>query len=933
MFKFRSLELVHWDFWERFTLPFDADVVTIVGPNGSGKTTLLDALRTLLGVDCSSGRDYKRYVRRNDKPFSWLRAVVTNERSESGRLPFFPSLSAEITLACRIQKKGGDWKRQYMVADGNVSIEVLNEEGAELLGVRDYQTRLANAGVTPAIRRVLALEQGATDKLCDYSPKQLLDLVFDSFGDGEVLDNYRQAKHELNETKQELDSLEDDLGSLGIRVNDMRGRVNNLREWKNRKQERDHLEFEILPRAELAELREQICAGRKQFVKQEHLLGEKQQLVAVKRREEQVLAERLVKLQGQKNDCGEKLAELKPAFDALTKTAWQLEAKLKRKQELEALVRQKHQGVDAGQLTQERAELLRTIGRMENDRDDVRAKIDELKSALRAERAGHPVLPLFVETFRRALNEAHIGHCLLTEIVEVLDPFWQTAIEGVLRPFAHVVLLEDPNDRQRAWALGTQHRYRNFVVPERSSSGKGSPGSLLEVVDFKQLPPSWLPRLLDRIQRVPDVAAAQFLPSGQDWVTPEGYHREHRGGRYIGVEQKEFQFGAAAQLARVEALELTLEQQQQLLLKLQREIETSEERRTQIENLLEGVDADSQLAAEADSFARAASQWPQVQADLAHQADALAALQGEQSLLSVQISDLRVEISGLNSQIHSEQGYLDKELAELAEHRASQKQRLRDYRVKGAKLPRAWRNASALENIIEKYGKTVSVRRQIELIGQDLDAGAWETDESIETIYTKMEQDYHLKEETIKTRRFHYRQYLTATNNAREQYINVLKGTVRLYSANIRKLGKLAEVDISITPPYLDNDDLSLTKAGLAVSFSFDQKSADEASGGQQVMKSLILLIGLLMEKEESGGFVFVDEPFAHLDILNIDRVSNFLLESGAQYVLTTPNTQNTNVFKPSDLSLVTQKRRHPELWAPPIAFVRRQQQQSDNAR
>jgi len=925
MFKFRSLELVHWDFWERFTLPFDADVVTIVGPNGSGKTTLLDALRTLLGVECSSGRDYKRYVRRNAKPFSWLRAVVSNERSDSGRLPFFPSLSAEITLACRIQKKGGDWKRQYMVADGNVPIEVLNEEGAELLGVRDYQTRLANAGVTPAIRRVLALEQGATDKLCDYSPKQLLDLVFDSFGDGEVLDNYRQAKHELNETKQELDSLEDDLGSLGIRLNDMRGRVNNLREWQNRKQELDHLECEILPRAELAELREQICAGRKQFIKQEHLLGEKQQQLAVKRRDTQVLTERLLKLQGQKNASDEKISELKPDFEALKKRAWQLEATLQRKQELEALVAQKQQGVDEVPLTQERAELLRSIGRRENDRDDACAKIDNLKSALRAERAGHRALPSFVETFRQALNEAQIGHCLLTEIVEVLDPLWQTAIEGVLRSFAHVVLLEDPNDRQRAWALGTAHRYCNFVVPERSSSGKGSPGSLLEVVEFKQLPPSWLPRLLDRVQRVTDVAAAQHLPSGQDWVTLEGYHREHRGGRYIGVEQKDFQFGAAAQLARIQSLTLALKEQQQLLLKLQHELEAYEQRRTQIENLLEGVDADSQLAAEAGSFARAADQWPQVQSDLARQTDALSDLQSEQRLLSGQISDLRAEISGLNSQIHIEQGYLDREQAELADHRASQKQRLRHYRVMGRKLPRAWRNAKALENIIEKYGKAVSVRRQIELIGQDLDAGEWETDESLETIYTKMEQDYHLKEESIKTRRFHYRQYLIATNNAREQYINVLKGTVRLYSANIRKLGKLAEVDITITPPYLDNDDLSLTKAGLAVSFSFDQKSADEASGGQQVMKSLILLIGLLMEKEESGGFVFVDEPFAHLDILNIDRVSNFLLESGAQYVLTTPNTQNTNVFKPSDLSLVTQKRRHPELWAPPIAFIRRQ--------
>ena len=68
MFKFIKVEVVHWDYWERFSLPLDANVITIVGPNGSGKTTLLDALRTLLCIDCSSGRDYKRYVRRNDKP-------------------------------------------------------------------------------------------------------------------------------------------------------------------------------------------------------------------------------------------------------------------------------------------------------------------------------------------------------------------------------------------------------------------------------------------------------------------------------------------------------------------------------------------------------------------------------------------------------------------------------------------------------------------------------------------------------------------------------------------------------------------------------------------------------------------------------------------------------------------------------------------------
>ena len=140
----------------------------------------------------------------------------------------------------------------------------------------------------------------------------------------------------------------------------------------------------------------------------------------------------------------------------------------------------------------------------------------------------------------------------------------------------------------------------------------------------------------------------------------------------------------------------------------------------------------------------------------------------------------------------------------------------------------------------------------------------------------------------------------------------------------------MAGIGIEVEPPHLVNDDLALTQAGLNVKFDFDRKGMiglndGEASGGQQVMKSLILLIGLLMDENRSGGFVFIDEPFAHLDVFNIDKVGAFLEATRAQYVLTTPNTHNVNVFKTSDLTLVTQKRRHPDKWAPPVAFLRKE--------
>jgi ABC-type transport system involved in cytochrome bd biosynthesis fused ATPase/permease subunit len=89
-------------------------------------------------------------------------------------------------------------------------------------------------------------------------------------------------------------------------------------------------------------------------------------------------------------------------------------------------------------------------------------------------------------------------------------------------------------------------------------------------------------------------------------------------------------------------------------------------------------------------------------------------------------------------------------------------------------------------------------------------------------------------------------------------------------------------------------------------------------------MKSLLLLVALMRDEHRPGGFVFIDEPFAHLDIFNIDKVSAFLKATRAQYVLTTPVTHNINVFQPSELTLVTSKRRPGSPWAQPVAVLRR---------
>ena len=183
-------------------LPFDERIIAIVGPNGSGKTTLLDALRTLLGIKVSSKRDYRRYAQRLKEPHSMVVAVVRNDRDARSRPCFYPLFSDKVTLACRIDKKGGEWQRLYFIRDGVVSVEELVAYSAsEALGVREYQSNIEKAGLSLAMMRVLSLEQGSTDKLCEYSPKELLSLVYDVFGDKATLDNYEKALQESDRSR------------------------------------------------------------------------------------------------------------------------------------------------------------------------------------------------------------------------------------------------------------------------------------------------------------------------------------------------------------------------------------------------------------------------------------------------------------------------------------------------------------------------------------------------------------------------------------------------------------------------------------------------------------------------------------------------------------------------------------------------------------
>ncbi|MGN9911126.1 hypothetical protein ACTMTJ_26575 [Phytohabitans sp. LJ34] len=245
--QIEEAQFVYWGSMRPDIIPLAAPGITMaVGPNGSGKSCWLDGLKIILGVsDLSGHRTPGSYIF-NGKPSgvpadqAWLRATFANPRHPGQSHRVFavagPGLDVEhVTVVCRVR---GD-KRQYLFlpgrvtwgADVNAELDDLMERYPESKwkGPDQYDTILTRAGVTKALRGVLALPQGATDRLVAERPSGLMKRLLDLTGRQETLEKFRLAKVKHDEAviahrdaKRRYEQKQIDVERLGIQLSQHR---------------------------------------------------------------------------------------------------------------------------------------------------------------------------------------------------------------------------------------------------------------------------------------------------------------------------------------------------------------------------------------------------------------------------------------------------------------------------------------------------------------------------------------------------------------------------------------------------------------------------------------------------------------------------------------------------------------------------------------
>ncbi|MCL5423239.1 MAG: AAA family ATPase [Nitrospirae bacterium] len=928
MFTIRSIEFIWWDYWERIKLPLDDKIVLVIGANASGKTTILDGLRTLLGKGTSSKRDYKKYAGRSRAPHTWIIGTVDNTKRGSRR-PFGPQITDDkVTIACRIQRKGGEWPRDFYIRAGEVTFEELNDSSSNSLGLREYVSELERAGLSKAVSKVLSLEQGATDKLCEYSSKELLSLVYDVFGDKATLDNYEEHRRLQKEAEGELREFELKFATMKNAISEMNNRANSYLEFSSLMKEQTYLQTEAKAIGELVFYTDRIEGLRR------NVRGMKTEMAAISEQIKPLQVE-IADLEKKGNQMQAQINDMEKNLEEVTQGRIKNEG---RKGELSSeLTKLEDLANSVGHIEPENLDDLNSLleeamkrkGRLEDEKKRVAEEIEADGLQLASLKMGVFRPEKSVDDFSKELTARGISHCFLFEGVEVTDEKWMKAIESILRGYRYVVLLKNREDAWKAWEVGEKMRYRHFVVPDAGETKvSASKNSALSVVRLQDYIPGWIRKHLSEIYLVDMVEDGRILPPGATFVTIDGYMREKRGGRHIGIADDDFVFGAAARKRQMTSIQDRISENKSKEIALGKQVDITMH---ELKDLKSKIDIQSKLA---DYLSRKGAEalW---KGELQEILNRITVDEAEYKLLKENIAALRgdkedamEEMAGKNNSLSNLMGSLTEKQQSFSGVRKEYLDNIKKFREHRAKIPLAWKTTDSIASYKQKFGDIKSVERDLEKVKEKIEKGTWETDPAILDLKEKMEKDFVVEQENLQKKQGEFENTKQAVQKAREAYQGMLRFSVDLYEKNLRSLASLAGVDIDVSKPHIFTEE-ELREAGISVRWNFDGKGFagtddGESSGGQQVIKSLILLIALMMDTRSKGGFIFIDEPFAHLDIFNIDRVSDFLRATETQFIITSPNTHNLNVYRPAGLCINTKKKPPHEKYAPVPTHIRR---------
>lgn len=930
MFKILRLSFSNWDCWRPVSVPLDEAIVMLAGPNGSGKTTFLDGIRIILNAPRLSTKRRRNKYMKDKRKMTMVSALVSNYDAQGGR-PFLCLNIHEdvVTLACVLVPTNTGVDSRYIIIPGDASFQEIQAayQAGKTYQPGEYSDILFKAGVSRSLLSILAIEQGETNKLCERSPQELFSYVMQIKGQRQVFERYSEAKDGYHRALAELEEQNKRLTIEQAALSKLERQKQEYDVFVDKQKQLEQYKTQLLPMAEYKEaLGELKRLGPDLENGQQRLEALKADQTKLKEffAKEIVAKEELTKAFAETRDR-ERALEIDRqgvAGDgrALDQAIGRLEGM---KQVAERVMEEDMEALEADMEVAEEA-----VGQARAQLNSLEEQKRELMGVLASLQKGQVVYPPFVRDMRETLAHSDIPATLVAEALEVTDPRWQVAVESIVGGdrFNWIVNAEH---HLGAMEVARRAKYRHYMVePAREQppvARQGSALSMVKVLDKRV--PRWILDKLNDTALVDDVNAGKAsLGKFNAAITVDGYKVDRRGGIFIGVRPGECYLGqmgvvsrAKEGISRLEELEEESKEVKQTLSLYTRELA---ERRQTI------LDQQKRIEWEAKR-----PEYEQIVAQRDAWQTRLSGIEGELKLLREMMVMQGQKLSAADrdaQQAENELARGQREIDGLAASLANRGPQLKSIQQTIQKMEMTMPEAARTPEALKQVPVPDVVRLRIQEMGRELEMYPGCQESSIVLLYEKQAENVHAQESFV-TRRFSEVQSGEDELKAcRQSYIRLVEQVLAEYRENALALAAKASINLHMELPKLSAEDDGIEKAGLIVQVAYDGKdlrplSDPDLSGGQKVIVSLLLLMALVDGDGGANGpgFFILDEPFAHLSVERIDEVGDFLKNSRAQFILTTPTTHNHNVFNPAKLTITLFKKPHNETQAPPPVICR----------
>lgn len=896
--QIEQIQMIYWGALRPDPIDLAVDGINVaVGPNGAGKTTLLDAIKLVLGVQSlkQAAKDYI-YHGREDGTGAARRALIkiifaNPERTgRQGRLFTEAGRGCEIeehvTAICEVPQEGSP---RFVMRPGPLlwGVERPLEEDVQSLqqiprshwyGIQAWRQLMARVGVSPALAKIISIEQGEASKLIEArTPVDLLVSILDLTGRRQVLDEFGQAKEGLAKARADyllnrrrLESEERHLQTLTSQVAMHRQFV----EQSSRLRRIQELE---LPLAELIHARRELEAARETIAEAKSQLAELATAIPGHEAE----------LKEVDREAADHQEDLRRAV-AKASTIGQTLGELKQSAAVAEAALAKHPEATQGAVVEAEAAAEAAEAEffhLQREHRDARQQISALES-------GCAVAPASLAEFRSRLQDEGISTELLAEKADVDGK--GVAVEAALGDAVWTLAVDAKHlDQALQLAIESRHRLPIAVV------GNGSPEGILRSVSGAEFAGAYLAEI-DMSEGALGVDE-QGVVRGRYWVQFRAPERPVLGAR-----------AREAELTRLRAIIGQLEG------KVTTCREDAQRWRSATTELRAALEAQSRLPDLERRLGETEPQQEEAQAQLL-------ALNNRSRQQGIRRGELVNELKHLTTKRDELQTELDSRMRELPgrEHRATD-------------LEAPAQAALALEpetraELEARLEAPETLRREKDLIVQQNENYPDETRSEVILAHHASQATRVTDLRGLVGERSEAVEHLIAqVDRAREAFNLHIRELIMSLNRHFKEICEQAGMKGELDLVALGGEDFGLdVRAAHNSGDPLKSLKSRSHSTGQRAKLSILLLLAAL-GVDGSADLLLMDEHAAHLDSVNTRYIAEAMtaLKDKVQFILAAPSDADSTQLWWCDHQLGFLPREDGQPYAPRVKVMTRMPEQ-----